>query len=332
MNSTSNNENAVVQPERVNDNDGPYTYKYPHPALTVDCVVFGFDGESLKLLLIERGLEPYKGMWALPGGFMRINETLERAAMRELREETGVTDVYLDQFHVFSTLNRDPRERVVTVAFIALVRTSEYQLIAGDDAANAQWFDENRLPPLAFDHGEIIIAARQYLRQAIKMRPIAFTLLNEEFTVTELQKVYEAINGVKYDRRNFQRKLMQADILEERGIREPEVASRPPRVYALNPKTQRKVQMLRMASLSAKPNFSRAATAAMPMSHPDIEAAPLASGQKSISYCILPETNEEKKRRDMIRESRTILDYRLADKDKKEDEEDIGSIRDLFEF
>ena len=329
MNSTSNNENAVVQPERMNDN-GQYTYKYPHPALTVDCVVFGFDGESLKLLLIERDLEPYKGMWALPGGFMRINETVERAAMRELQEETGVTDVYLDQFHVFSTLNRDPRERVVTVAFIALVRTSEYQLIAGDDAANAQWCDENRLPPLAFDHGEIIIAARQYLREAIKMRPIAFTLLDEEFTVTELQKVYEAINGVKYDRRNFQRKLMQADILEERGIREPEVASRPPRVYSLNPETRRKVQMRRMASLSAKPNFSRAAAAAMPMSQPDIEAAPLVSGP--ISYCIIPETKEEEERQNKIWESRTIQEKQPTGKDKKEDEEDIGSIRDLFEF
>ncbi len=322
MNSTSNNENAVVQPERMNDN-GQYTYKYPHPALTVDCVVFGFDGESLKLLLIERGLEPYKGMWALPGGFMRINETVERAAMRELQEETGVTDVYLDQFHVFSTLNRDPRERVVTVAFIALVRTSEYQLIAGDDAANAQWFDENRLPPLAFDHGEIIIAARQYLRQAIKMRPIAFTLLDEEFTVTELQKVYEAINGVKYDRRNFQRKLMQADILEERGIREPEVASRPPRVYSLNPETRRKVQMRRMASLSARQRYFNALS-------PQEE---LLAQKARKSLCIFPpETNEEEERQNKIWESRTIQGKQPTGKDKKEDEEDIGSIRDLFEF
>ncbi len=326
MNSTSNNENAVVQPERVNDNDGPYTYKYPHPALTVDCVVFGFDGESLKLLLIERGLEPYKGMWALPGGFMRINETLERAAMRELREETGVTNVYLDQFHVFSTLNRDPRERVVTVAFIALVRTSEYQLIAGDDAANAQWFDENRLPPLAFDHGEIILAARQYLRQAIKMRPIAFTLLNEEFTVTELQKVYEAINGVKYDRRNFQRKLMQADILEERGIREPEVASRPPRVYALNPKTQRKVQMLRMASLSARQKYFDSLS-------PQEQLQFLAQAPRRSDDIFAPtETNEEKERRFVIKDCRTAPEKQDADKGKKEDDEDIGSIRDLFEF
>ncbi len=315
MNSTSNNENAVVQPERVNDN-GQYTYKYPHPALTVDCVVFGFDGESLKLLLIERGLEPYKGMWALPGGFMRMNETVERAAIRELHEETGVTDVYLDQFHVFSTLNRDPRERVVTVAFIALVRTSEYQLIAGDDAANAQWFDENRLPPLAFDHGEIILAARQYLRQAIKMRPIAFTLLNEEFTVTELQKVYEAINGVKYDRRNFQRKLMQADILEERGIREPEVASRPPRVYSLNPKTQRKVQMRRMATPAAQSKHFNILSE-MPM----------------VKACIVsPQTSEIEECNYLIQEHRTFPERQPADKAKKEDEEDIGSIRDLFEF
>ena len=117
-----------------------FQYKYPHPAVTADCVVFGFDGKQLHVLLIERGLEPYKGSWALPGGFMKIDETVEQCALRELKEETGVEDIYLEQFHGFSAVGRDPRERVVTVAFLALVRKSDFRLIAGDDAAGDSWF------------------------------------------------------------------------------------------------------------------------------------------------------------------------------------------------
>ena len=117
-----------------------YSYEYPHPALTTDCVVFGFDGSGLNLLLVERGLKPYKGKWALPGGFVRIDETLEEGALRELREETGVMDIYIEQLQAFSRVDRDPRERVVTVAFLAFVRQEGYEVIAGDDAAKAQWF------------------------------------------------------------------------------------------------------------------------------------------------------------------------------------------------
>lgn len=192
-----------------------YTYRYPHPAMTADCVIFGFDGEQMKVLLIERGLEPYKGMWALPGGFMRINETIEEAACRELFEETGLKDVFMEQFKVFSTVDRDPRERVVTVAFIALVRPADYHLVAGDDAANALWFDHNMLPPMAFDHAEIIKQARNHLSEVLRIKPLAFELLNKVFSISELQRVYEAISGVHYDRRNFHRKAMQSGLLVE---------------------------------------------------------------------------------------------------------------------
>ncbi|MCM1348440.1 MAG: NUDIX hydrolase [Firmicutes bacterium] len=198
-----------------------YCYQYPHAALTVDCVIFGFDGEALKVLLVERGLPPYLGMWALPGGFMRMDETVEQAAARELREETNLSNVYLEQFRVFSDVGRDPRERVVTVAFMALVRPAECRLIAGDDAANALWFDECRLPPMAFDHEEIIKAAREYLAEKLKVRPVAFQLLNKVFSLGELQKVYEAINRTTYDRRNFQRKALQSGMLEETDGAEP---------------------------------------------------------------------------------------------------------------
>lgn len=197
------------------DSEHPYCYRYPHAAITADCVIYGFDGESLKILLIERALPPCKGMWALPGGFMKIDEPIEETARRELFEETGLKNVYLSQFKVFSNVDRDPRERVVTVAFIALVRPADYRLIAGDDAANALWFDEDMLPPMAFDHIEIIRAAREHLSETLRVRPVAFELLNKVFSLGELQKVYEVVNRATYDRRNFQRKALQSGWLSE---------------------------------------------------------------------------------------------------------------------
>src|SRR6478672_5866076 len=126
----------------------PFTYEHPRPALTVDCVVFGFDGEGLKLLLIERGLEPFKGAWALPGGFVRVEEELERAARRELREETGIHELVLEQFHTFGSLRRDPRERVVSVAYVALTRLEDHRPAASTDARQAVWFNAAELPKL----------------------------------------------------------------------------------------------------------------------------------------------------------------------------------------
>lgn len=208
-----------------------YCYEYPHAALTADCVVFGFDGRELNLLLVERGADPYKGLWALPGGFMNIDETIEECAMRELKEETGVEDIYLQQFQVFSEVNRDPRERVVTVAFYALVRKNQFLLLAGDDAAQARWFQLDELPPLAFDHYEIVEAGLDSLRENLRTRPIAFRLLDKEFTMTEIQRVYEAINGVEYDRRNFSRKMMATGYLSNAGTAPEPVHNRVTQLY-----------------------------------------------------------------------------------------------------
>lgn len=188
-----------------------FHYKYPHPSVTTDCVIFGFDGTRLNVLLIERGIDPFKGRWAFPGGFMKMDEDAETGAKRELFEETGLETAYIRQFHTFTDPERDPRERVVTIAYYALVHISEVK--AGDDAAKAQWFPIDKVPALAFDHDLILRMATNELRRQIHFEPIGFELLPERFTMTQLQHLYEAILGVKFDRRNFYTKMQKLGLL-----------------------------------------------------------------------------------------------------------------------
>ncbi|MBO7647088.1 MAG: NUDIX hydrolase [Bacteroidales bacterium] len=189
-----------------------YTYQFPHPAVATDCVLFGFDGKELNVLLIERAMDPYKDMWAFPGGFMRMDETAEDCAQRELLEETGLNIQSLNQLGAFSGVRRDPRERVVSIAFYALVKPSEVS--GGDDARQARWFPIDDVPQLAFDHDFILRKAMSQLRKDIYFEPIGFELLNNAFTMSELQRLYEAILGVHFDRRNFERKMLQTGILQ----------------------------------------------------------------------------------------------------------------------
>src|SRR5438046_3520781 len=154
-----------------------FSYQYPRAALTVDCVVFGYDEGELKLLLIERGLEPFKGRWALPGGFVRVDETLDDAARRELVEETGLKKVFLEQLYTFGTVDRDPRERVVSVAYFALVNLAEHPATGASDASEAAWFSVARPPALAFDHAEILRMGAERLRGKVRYEPIGFELL-----------------------------------------------------------------------------------------------------------------------------------------------------------
>lgn len=188
-----------------------YTYKHPHPAVTVDCVIFGFNGISLQVLLIERGLEPYKGCWAFPGGFLNIDESAADGAIRELEEETGLTGAYMEQFHTYSTPDRDPRERVITIAHYALVRTIDVR--PGDDASKACWFSLDDVPPLAFDHAQILKDALTRLRERIHFQPVAFRLLPKEFTMKELRTLYEAVFDVSFDRKSFERRMLRTDLL-----------------------------------------------------------------------------------------------------------------------
>ncbi len=191
----------------------PFTYDYPRPALTVDCVVFGFDGDGLQVLLIRRGIEPHLGAWALPGGFVHMEETLDQAARRELEEETHIKDVFLEQLFTFGNPGRDPRGRVVSVAYYALVRPDQHTATGDTDASEAAWHPVEKLPALAFDHAEILCTALDRLRGKIRYQPIGFELLPKHFTLTQFQELYEAILGRRIDKRNFRKKLLAFDFL-----------------------------------------------------------------------------------------------------------------------
>jgi 8-oxo-dGTP diphosphatase len=209
-------------------------YEFPRPALTVDCVVFGLDDQDLKVLLIQRDLEPFAGKWALPGGFVHEEETLEEAARRELAEETGLTRVFLEQLYTFGDPGRDPRERVVTVAYYALVNIRDHKVRASTDARNAAWFAVTDLPSLAFDHDYILETARQRLRGKLSYQPIGFELLPQKFTLSQLQRLYETILEKPLDKRNFRRKILGTSLLHETDEIEQDVAHRAARLYSFD--------------------------------------------------------------------------------------------------
>ena len=216
-----------------------YTYKWPRPALTVDCVVFGLDDDDLKVLLIQRGQAPYQGAWAIPGGFVQTDETLEDAARRELEEETGVHDVFIEQLYTFGALDRDPRERVVSVAYFALANLKDHRIRAASDASNAAWFGLDDVPGLAFDHDEVLDVAARRLQGKVRYQPIGFELLPPKFTLTELQRMYEKILGRALDKRNFRRKVLATGVLKELNEVEQDVAHRAARLYRFDRRTYR---------------------------------------------------------------------------------------------
>lgn len=220
-----------------------YTYEYPRPSVTVDIVVFGYDGgKQLKLLLIKRGSEPYKGSWALPGGFVDLDEDLETAALRELEEETGVKDLFVEQLYTFGKIDRDPRGRVISVAYFSLVNLQDHPAVASSDADKAEWFSLNELPDLAFDHDEIIKIANSRLSAKVRYQPIGFELLPEEFTLGQLQQLYETVlNPDKgFNKRNFRTRILRTGILEEVG-RQQNVAHRPAVLYKFNQETYKQL-------------------------------------------------------------------------------------------
>ncbi len=210
-----------------------YTYEYPHPAVTTDVVIFSIREETLKLLLIKRGGEPYQGKWALPGGFVEMDESLEAGAMRELEEETGLSGVYLEQLYTFGEPKRDPRERVITVAYYALIPSDKLSLCAATDAEAVGWFAMDELPELAFDHPEIIRMAHQRLAAKLDYSTLAFQFMSDEFTLSELQQVYEIILQEDIDKRNFRKWVLALEKIEETGEVKRDGAHRPAKLYRL---------------------------------------------------------------------------------------------------
>lgn len=221
----------------------PHTYKYPRPAVTVDVVVFGFhpgderidEPERLNVLLIERAGSPHKGKLAIPGGFVNMAEDLDAAARRELQEETGIKPSHIEQLYTFGAPKRDPRGRVISVAYYALVRSDQIVPRAGSDASSARWYpvDQALRRPLAFDHAEILKTALARLRGKIRYAPIGFGLLPEFFTIGQLHSLYVAILGRPIDRANFDKLIKRTGVLIPDGM-ESGARHRPGRLYSFD--------------------------------------------------------------------------------------------------
>lgn len=203
--------------------------------ITVDCVIFGYDEGILKIALIEREVAPFKGMWAIPGGFMEGNETAEETALRELKEETGIEKIFLEQFHTFSSHGRDPRGRTITIAFFALINSEKYHLTASEDASKAKWWPAYEIPQLAFEQKEMYGMALQGLRIAMKTRPLAFELLPKLFTLTQLQNLYEQVFNIRIDIRNFRRKVKKMNYIRATHQRQEGKQHRPALLYQYDP-------------------------------------------------------------------------------------------------
>ncbi len=220
----------------------PFTYKYPHPAVTVDGVVFGYDEADLKVLIIQRDQDPFAGKWALPGGFVDMAEGLDVAVRRELEEETGITRLYLEQLYTFGEPKRDPRERVISVAYYALVKLADHAVRAASDARNVAWFPVADLPDLAFDHEEIVDMALKRLKGKIRYEPVGFELLPEKFPLSDLQRLYETLLELPLDKRNFRKKILGMGLLADTGDIQQDVAHRAARLYRFDEAAYRRLK------------------------------------------------------------------------------------------
>ena len=208
-----------------------HTNGFARHAVAVDVVLFTIQGGTLKVLLVKRQQAPYRGDWALPGGIVAADESVDAAALRELQEETNIGNIYLEQLYTFGDTNRDPRGRVVTIAYYALVNWQQFQLKARHRVSQADWFPIKRLPELAFDHRRIVDYALERLQSKINYTTIGFQLLSREFTLTELQGAYEVILGQRLDKRNFRRKMLQLNVLESTKEFKAHGRQRPARLY-----------------------------------------------------------------------------------------------------
>lgn len=208
-----------------------YQYKHPHPAVTTDIVLFTVRARQLQVLLIRRDHAPFCDQWALPGGFVDIDEDVDSCALRELEEETGVSGIYLEQLYTFGAPRRDPRERVITVAYYALAAADRLTIRPAGDARAAVWHPLAALPRLAFDHDYIIAMAHRRLAAKLDYSTIAFNLMPRSFTLSELQQAYEIILEEKLDKRNFRKRVMAYNCMEETGEKRRNGSHRPAMLY-----------------------------------------------------------------------------------------------------
>ncbi|QNF34052.1 NUDIX hydrolase [Adhaeribacter swui] len=204
------------------------------PSVSTDCVIFGLDNGKLKVLLLKRNIEPSPGLWALPGGFVLDSEELEHSAMRTLHDTTGMSNVFMEQVQAFGQVNRFPWRRVITIVFYALIKYRTDDLKAGPDASEINWFDIADLPELVFDHKHILNVTLQHLQSKVRSEPIGFELLPPKFTLTQLQELYEAVLRTTFDTRNFRKKLLKMNLLEQLDETQIGVAHRAARLYRFN--------------------------------------------------------------------------------------------------
>ncbi|MGZ5246718.1 MAG: NUDIX hydrolase [Flavitalea sp.] len=218
--------------------------------VATDCIIFGFDGEELKLLLIKRGFEPEKGKWSLMGGFVQKQETFEEAAQRVLLQLTGLSGVYMEQLHSFSKIDRDPIERTVSVAYFALIDIHKYETQISAEF-HAEWFSLSHLPELIFDHQEMVDMAKRKLRYKAALHPLLFELLPEKFTLPKLQSLYESVYETEFDKRNFSRKLLSTSLLVKQKEKERSTSKKGAYYYKLD---KRKYQKNLQSFLNIIPN------------------------------------------------------------------------------
>lgn len=211
-----------------------FVYDYPRPAVTTDCVIFGFDGGDLKVLLVERATEPFLGKWALPGGFVNMEETTDECAKRVLQKETNLSDIYMEQLYSFSEVNRDPRFRVISIGYFALIKLSDYNAQAGTNETSVKWFILDDVPELAFDHSFVLQKALCRLKGKIKYQPVGFELLPEKFTLPDMRHLYEVILQIPLDDRNFRKKILGYNLLIDTGEQQRGAKNRAPKLYSFD--------------------------------------------------------------------------------------------------
>jgi len=207
---------------------------YKNPSLAVDLVVFGYQGDHLSVLLLNRKDEPFKDQWTLPGGFLNIEETFQQTCSRVLLTKLGINNLYTEQLYSFDAPERDPRGRVISIAYFALVNPKRFALVTGTMANDVKWFPVSKLPTLGFDHKQIFRVALDRLRAKILYHPVGFELLNQKFTLPELHLMYEQVLDIQIDRRNFRRKILDSGFIVATGEKKTGAQNRHPDIYTFN--------------------------------------------------------------------------------------------------